>query len=72
MKTINNKDLLKISELVKSAQVPVTTIHYYVQEGLITPPTKTSRNMAYYDAECIQEIQLIRELQTKHIPLADI
>jgi DNA-binding transcriptional MerR regulator len=68
-----NKDLLKIGELAKAAGVPVSTIHYYVQEGLLTPPTRTSRNMAYYDPHSIQEISVIQELQAKkYLPLSAI
>jgi DNA-binding transcriptional MerR regulator len=67
------KDLLKIGELAKAAEVSVSTIHYYVQQGLLTPPVKTSRNMAYYHPECLQEIRLIQELQTKkYLPLSAI
>lgn len=70
---INKNNLIRISELAKAAAVSVSTIHYYVQEGLITPPTKTSRNMAYYDPCSIQEIRLIQELQTKRfLPLSVI
>jgi DNA-binding transcriptional MerR regulator len=73
MKKINDQELLKISELAKAAGVSTSTIHYYTQEGLITPPTKTSRNMAYYDPRCVQEIHQIQELQSqKYLPLSAI
>jgi len=66
-------DLIKIGELATAAGVPVSTIHYYVQQGLLTPPVKTSRNMAYYHPRSIQEIKAIRELQAKkYLPLAAI
>ena len=36
-------------------------------------PAVTSRNMAYYDPHCVDEIRLIKELQTKkYLPLAVI
>jgi DNA-binding transcriptional MerR regulator len=73
MRKKGNKDLIKIGELAKAAEVAVSTIHYYVREGLLTPPTKTSRNMAYYDPQSIQEIRLIQELQAKRfLPLSVI
>lgn len=73
MKSRSNKDLIKIGELAKAAEVSVSTIHYYVREGLLTPPTKTSRNMAYYDPQSIQEIRMIQELQAKRfLPLSVI
>jgi DNA-binding transcriptional MerR regulator len=73
MKRLNDKDFLKISELAKAAEVSVSTIHYYVQEGLLTPPARTGRNMAYYDPCSVQEIRLIQELQAKRfLPLSAI
>jgi DNA-binding transcriptional MerR regulator len=73
MTNAEQKDLLKISELARAAEVSVSTIHYYVQQGLLTPPVKTSRNMAYYHPECVQEIRLVQELQTKkYLPLSAI
>lgn len=65
--------MLKISELARAAGVSPSTVHYYMQEGLLTPPTRTSRNMAYYDPRCVQEIRYIQELQTQqYLPLAAI
>jgi DNA-binding transcriptional MerR regulator len=64
---------MKIGGVAKAAGVSVSTIHYYVQEGLLTPPVKTSRNMAYYEPQVVEEIKLIQELQTKkYLPLSAI
>lgn len=71
MKNKEIKDFLKISELAKAAEVSISLIHYYVQQGLLTPPVKTSRNMAYYDPRCVQEIHLIQDIQAKQfLPLS--
>jgi DNA-binding transcriptional MerR regulator len=73
MKNTGNKGLLKIAALSKETGVSVSTIHYYVQQGLLTPPTKTARNMAYYNPACIREIRLIQDLQKqKYFPLSAI
>lgn len=65
--------MLKAAELAKAAGVSVSTIHYYIVEGLLTPPTKTARNMAYYDPGCVQEIRHIQEMQSKrYLPLSVI
>jgi DNA-binding transcriptional MerR regulator len=67
------ENLMRVSEIAKSAGVSTQTVHYYLREGLLTPPRKTSRNMAYYDPACIEEIRLIKELQAKRfLPLAVI
>jgi DNA-binding transcriptional MerR regulator len=73
MKRLDLKGLVKISELAKAAGVSPSTIHYYVQEGLLTKPAKTSRNMAYYDPRSAEDIRLIQELQAKKfLPLSAI
>jgi DNA-binding transcriptional MerR regulator len=73
MKDKEGNALVKISELAKAAEVSVSTIHYYIQQGLLTPPVKTSRNMAYYQPQAAQEIRFIQELQAKRfLPLFTI
>lgn len=66
-------ELVKISELAKAAGVSKQTIHFYLREGLISPPVQASRNMAYYDVRHLEEIRLIKELQEqRYLPLAVI
>jgi DNA-binding transcriptional MerR regulator len=55
--------LLKIGELAERAGVSAGTIRHYLREGLLPAPVKTSRNMAWYPAEYVQRIALIRRLQ---------
>jgi DNA-binding transcriptional MerR regulator len=66
-------DLMKISELAHAAGVSKQTIHFYMREGLLSPPVQAGRNMAYYDALHLEEIGLIKELQEqRYLPLAVI
>jgi DNA-binding transcriptional MerR regulator len=66
-------ELLRISEVARAAGVPTATIHYYMKEGLLTSPSVTSRNMAYYDPHCVEEIRFIKGLQSKrYLPLSVI
>jgi DNA-binding transcriptional MerR regulator len=68
-----HRDLLKIGELARRAGVGRGTIQHYLREGLLPRPVKTYRNMAYYDAACIDRIHAIKELQNKrHLPLGVI
>ena len=57
------QDLLKIGELAEASGVPSATIRHYVREGLLPEPVKTSRNMAYYPAEFVDRIKIIKQLQ---------
>ena len=55
--------LLKIGELARSSGVSLSTVKYYVKEGLVEIAKKTSRNMAYYHPDSVRRVLLIRSLQ---------
>jgi DNA-binding transcriptional MerR regulator len=62
--------MMRIGELAKVAGVTVQTIHFYLREGLLPPPTKTAPNMAYYGPEYLEDIRLIKQLQSeRYLPL---
>lgn len=66
----NTDGLLKISELAAAAGESVSTVKYYVKEGLVEPACKTGKNMSYYAPENIERLKLIRTLQNgKYYPL---
>ncbi len=61
---------LKIGEVARRAGVAPSVITYYLSEGLLPKPVKTSRNMAYYDVVTVEWVTLIRELQeSSFLPL---
>jgi DNA-binding transcriptional MerR regulator len=63
-------ELLKMSAFARRSGVPVPTIKHYVRERLLPEPLRTSRNMAYYDAELVPRVKAIKRLQsTLHLPL---
>ena len=63
----------KMSDLVRLSGVSKQTIHFYLREGLLLPPIRTSKNMAYYDESTVDDIRFIKEMQEKrYLPLAVI
>lgn len=75
MKQNNRKTdgLLKISEVAAAAGESVSTVKYYVKEGLVEAACKTGKNMAYYAPESVERVKLIKTLQSeKYYPLAVI
>jgi DNA-binding transcriptional MerR regulator len=59
-------ELLKMSELAERSGVSAGTIRYYLREGLLgegADIVRTSRNMAYYPADYVERIALIKRLQ---------
>jgi DNA-binding transcriptional MerR regulator len=64
---------MRMKQLMKAAGVTKATVQFYVREGLIPKPVKTSPNMAYYDQRHLNAIRLVRELQAKRfLPLSII
>ncbi len=62
---------MRIKELVEKSGVPRTTIHFYLRQGLLHPPQKTGRTMAYYDDSHIQRLKEIQELKKgARVPIA--
>jgi DNA-binding transcriptional MerR regulator len=57
---------LKMNELTAATGVPKSTILYYLGQGLLPEPRRTSRNMAYYDPVCVERIKLIQQMQERH------
>lgn len=64
---------LRMKELVEASGLPKSTLLYYVEQGLLPQPVKTSANMAYYDPACVERAAFIKELQVSHrLPLEKI
>lgn len=63
---------MKISELSKHSNTSFATIRYYIKEGLLPEPIRTSMTMAYYTDDHIQGLQKIDELKKKKLSLAAI
>ena len=63
-------NVYKMSDLVRLSGVSKQTIHFYLREGLLLPPERTSKNMAYYNESTADDIRFIKELQEKrYLPL---
>ncbi len=72
-KAPDTRNLMKVSQVARATGVSTSAINYYVRIGLLPPPVKTHRNMAYYDPSYVQMINYIRRLQLqKHLPLEKI
>ena len=63
-------ELLLMGELARASGVSAATIKHYLREGLLPEPMKTSRNMAYYPADFVERIRMIKQLQEeRYMPL---
>ena len=53
---------MKVSELSQRSGVSVSSIKYYLREGLLTGGVQTATNQAVYSEQHIQRLRLIRSL----------
>jgi AcrR family transcriptional regulator len=68
-----SSDWMRISELAKKAGLSRNTIHYYFREGLLPPPLKTGRTMAFYTNSHLDCLGVIRKLrEERNLPIAAI
>jgi AcrR family transcriptional regulator len=63
---------LRISDLERRSGFSRRTIHFYLRDGLLHPPVKTGRTMAYYDEAHLRKLELIRTARNKGEPLIAI
>lgn len=62
---------LTIDDLEKHSGLPVRTLHYYMQEGLLPGPDKRGK-YATYSQEHLDRLDLILILKEMHLPLKEI
>src|SRR4051794_16001030 len=66
MSSVTVNGMLKMSELAERSGVSAGTIKHYLREGLLGSDdqvVRTSRNMAYYPADFVDRVRLIKRLQ---------
>lgn len=67
---MDNKKLLKISELEKITGIARSTIHHYVNYGLLHRPQKTGQTMAYYDDSHVKRLEAIQRIKIAYLKTA--
>lgn len=68
----NWKVKLKISELALASQIPVKTIRFYEQEGLLPTPKRMENGYRYYSQNDVETLIFIRRCRALNIALSDI
>ncbi len=64
---------LRMKDLVEQTGASREAIRFYINEGLLPQPSRTSRNMAWYSDEHVSRVRYIRALQEEHfLPLKAI
>ncbi len=68
----SQEEWYRISELEALSGVPRRTIHFYLQQGLLRPPRKTGKTMAYYGREHLETLAAILKAKAEGMPLVVI
>jgi DNA-binding transcriptional MerR regulator len=63
----NTPEEFRAAELLERTGIPRTTLHYYLREGLLPPPRKTSPNSALYSQRHVDRIVLILRLRSPEL-----
>ena len=66
---MTNPIRMPISELEKISGIRRSTIHYYIQYGLLQRPYKTGQTMAYYDDGHLRRLELIQKIKIEYLKL---
>ena len=65
---------MRMRELESHSGFPRSTIHFYLREGVLSPPEKTSRNAAVYSDEHLKDLAVIRVVRAydEAMPVASV
>jgi MerR family transcriptional regulator, copper efflux regulator len=66
------RTVLKIGEVARRSGLPIKTIRFYSEEGLIHPVGRTEGGYRLFSEEVFAELTLIRTLKAMEIPLQDV
>ena len=71
MPTPSPQGTLTLADLARLADVTPRTVRYYVAQGLLPSPGQAGPGSRYPEST-LPRLQLIREMQRNHLPLAEI
>ena len=58
----------RINEVERRSEVSRRTVHIYLEQGLLHPPRRTGRNMAYHDDVHLAALSYIRAARDTGMP----
>jgi DNA-binding transcriptional MerR regulator len=61
-----------IGEVGRGSGVPVKTIRYYEEMGLLSPPLRTESNYRLYGRETVEKLKFIKKAQKLGLTLSEI
>jgi DNA-binding transcriptional MerR regulator len=68
----HDEPLLSIGELARRTGLPVRTIRFWSDAGVLPPATRTQSGRRLYDAACADRVELVATLRELGLGLADV
>lgn len=72
MRLVGTTAIFTIGELARRTGLPVKTIRFYSDEGLLPPTDRTDAGYRLYDATAMARLELVRTLRELGLGLADV
>jgi DNA-binding transcriptional MerR regulator len=72
MKSVGKSVVFTIGELARRTGLPVKTIRFYSDEGLLPPTDRTPAGYRLYDTAALARLELVRTLRELGLGLADV
>jgi DNA-binding transcriptional MerR regulator len=72
MRLVGTTAVFTIGELARRTGLPVKTIRFYSDEGLLPPTDRTDAGYRLYDAAAMARLELVRTLRELGLGLADV
>jgi AcrR family transcriptional regulator len=63
---------LTVSDLAERSGLPISTIRYYVREGLLPPGQRLSRTRTLYNGDHLKALETIKSLREAGVPVTEI
>lgn len=63
---------LRIGQVAQATGVPVKTVRFYCDEGLIKTASRSSGGYRLFDSSVVGELALIRALRAMDVPLSEL
>jgi DNA-binding transcriptional MerR regulator len=68
----NSAPSLRIGEVAKRTGLPVKTIRYYCDEGLLQPKARSAGGYRLFDEENLAELSIIRALRAMDVSIPEL
>lgn len=67
-----DKEMMKMSQLATASGLTVSTIKFYMSQGLLPRPRKSKPNVAFYDEAFLRRLLVIKSMRDENLSVSSI